>query len=67
MSDSASAAREMPPGREVPAAGEAGTRPPASGGFRPDVQGLRALAVGMVVIYHLPNDKKPFTGCQQWG
>ncbi|HUN35500.1 MAG TPA: acyltransferase family protein [Trebonia sp.] len=33
---------------------EAGSRPgSAGGGFRADVQGLRALAVAMVVVYHL--------------
>ena len=26
---------------------------PHERGFRPDIQGLRALAVGMVVVYHL--------------
>ena len=29
------------------------TPAPARSGFRPDIQGLRAIAVGMVVIYHL--------------
>ena len=28
-------------------------KPPSSRGFRPDIQGLRAVAVVMVVIYHL--------------
>ena len=40
----------------VPAATGAsdGTRKPGEyGGFRPDIQGLRAIAVAMVVIYHL--------------
>jgi peptidoglycan/LPS O-acetylase OafA/YrhL len=42
------------------AVGSAGGRPeetprekPRQRGFRPDIQGMRALAVGMVVVYHL--------------
>ena len=44
--------------------GEA-ARPGASGGgaaFRPDIQGLRAIAVGMVVVYHLYPHRLP-GGC----
>jgi peptidoglycan/LPS O-acetylase OafA/YrhL len=32
---------------------DAGQKPGRERGFRPDIQGMRALAVGMVVIYHL--------------
>jgi peptidoglycan/LPS O-acetylase OafA/YrhL len=39
---------------EEPEAREAATgAQPKGRGFRPDIQGMRALAVGMVVIYHL--------------
>jgi peptidoglycan/LPS O-acetylase OafA/YrhL len=38
----------------LPAARPVADQPDANGpGFRPDIQGLRALAVSMVVIYHL--------------
>ena len=40
----------------VPAAtgnSDAARKPAGSHGFRPDIQGLRAIAVAMVVIYHL--------------
>jgi peptidoglycan/LPS O-acetylase OafA/YrhL len=34
-------------------AAETGGKARKEGGFRPDIQGMRAIAVGMVVIYHL--------------
>jgi peptidoglycan/LPS O-acetylase OafA/YrhL len=49
--------REMPGeirGEKLSAKAGAATREkPKERGFRPDIQGMRALAVGMVVIYHL--------------
>jgi peptidoglycan/LPS O-acetylase OafA/YrhL len=49
-----SGAREKPDsdlaGEKAAAAAE---EKPKGAGFRPDIQGMRALAVGMVVIYHL--------------
>src|SRR5215470_20402430 len=42
----------MVPHPETPKAGR-GTAGRDAAGFRPDVQGLRALAVTMVVVYHL--------------
>jgi peptidoglycan/LPS O-acetylase OafA/YrhL len=42
---SAELGNQRPPG--------AGAQPKDERGFRPDIQGMRALAVGMVVIYHL--------------
>ena len=49
MSESASAITR-PRAEKDPAAGSGSA---AGGTFRPDIQGLRALAVGMVVLYHL--------------
>jgi len=43
--------REQEQQEAVSAAGAGGE--PKGRGFRPDIQGMRALAVGMVVIYHL--------------
>ena len=45
---------ERPEGtpREGPPRSTSGEKPKGRG-FRPDIQGMRALAVGMVVIYHL--------------
>ncbi|HEX7160833.1 MAG TPA: acyltransferase family protein [Trebonia sp.] len=41
-------------GEKLSAKAEAATgEKPKGRGFRPDIQGMRALAVGMVVIYHL--------------
>ena len=36
-----------------PTADSAGSDADRGSGFRPDIQGLRAIAVGMVVVYHL--------------
>ena len=49
MSTLATATRTTP--AKTPAPGTA--RPAPGQGFRPDIQGLRAVAVAMVVIYHL--------------
>jgi peptidoglycan/LPS O-acetylase OafA/YrhL len=43
--------RELPPRRETSAGDDKDKR--GERGFRPDIQGMRALAVGMVVVYHL--------------
>ncbi len=44
-----------PPGKErdEPGTAKPAEEKPKGRGFRPDIQGMRALAVGMVVIYHL--------------
>ena len=42
--------------RLLPDGDEAGT-PPADRSFRPDVQGLRAIAVGLVVFYHADSSR----------
>jgi peptidoglycan/LPS O-acetylase OafA/YrhL len=41
------------------AGGEAGT-PPGDRRFRPDVQGLRAIAILLAIVYHA--DIPPFSG-----
>ena len=50
-------------GRFLASGDEAGT-PPGDRAFRPDIQGLRALAIGLVVLYHagIPGLKGGYIG-----
>ena len=46
--------------RATPLAAEVRVRAPSSDRFRPDIEGMRAVAVGLVLLYHGFN--APFTG-----